>query len=74
MQAFPDGSTPAGARQLAVAKQILDALQNLYGMSYNGAIGGLANAFAESSLRPIVPGDEAAAGGLWQLLYSLDAL
>ena len=67
MQAFPDKTTPAGAAQLAVAAAIIDSLTNTYGLSYNAAIGALANAFAESSLRTIVPGDEAAAGGLWQI-------
>lgn len=67
MQSFPDPSTPEGVAQLSTAAAILDSLTNSYGLSYNGAIGGIANAFAESSLRTIVPGDENAAGGLWQL-------
>jgi hypothetical protein len=67
MQPFPDKNTPTGAAQLAVAATIIDSLTSAYGLSYNAAIGALANAFAESSLRPIVPGDEAAAGGLWQV-------
>ena len=67
MQTFPDASTPRGAAQLAVAAQILDTLQNIYALSYNGAIGGVANAFAESSLLMTVAGDKGEAGGLWQL-------
>lgn len=67
MQSFPDAATPAGMTFFKTASTILDTLTNVYGFSYAAAIGALANAFAESSLRPIVPGDEAAAGGLWQL-------
>jgi len=67
MQLFPDPKTADGAAQLAVASTILDQFQNVYALSYNGTIGGISNAFAESSLRALVPGDADAAGGLWQL-------
>lgn len=67
MQVFPDPTSSAGKAFFATASTILDTLTKVYGFSYNAAIGALANAFAESSLRAIVPGDEAAAGGLWQL-------
>lgn len=66
-QSFPDPTSSAGKTFFSTASTILDTLMNVYGFSYNAAIAALANAFAESSLRAIVPGDEAAAGGLWQL-------
>lgn len=67
MQSFPDQTSSAGKTFFATASTILDTLTKVYGFSYNAAIAALANAFAESSLRAIVPGDEAAAGGLFQI-------
>ncbi len=68
MQTFPDPNTDKGMAQLSVASLILRTLQESpYGLSYNGAIGGVANAFAESSLMMTVTGDKGQAGGLWQL-------
>ncbi len=67
MQIFPDPNTAKGSAQLGVASLILKTLQDSYALSYNGAIGGVANAFAESSLMRTIAGDKGAAGGLWQL-------